>query len=104
MEIRQIILTYHAPAFQGHWTSLEPTRISRPPRTSFQWSMVTMGPPISYHFEIKGLQNFPTSRTFNAPAEGVPLGILQRRSVMLTRTGHTRTRTKPTRTRTRTMT
>jgi len=34
--------------------------------------------PTSYPFPDKGqyLHNFPTARIFNAPAQGVPLGIL----------------------------
>ena len=47
------------PALQGHSRSLEPIRIDR----------------------LGNIAKFPQPRTFNAPVDGVPIGILQRRWV-----------------------
>ena len=61
--------------FQGHSRSLKPTRIDR--ISDFLIVFYSNYGPISYRFRDKGLRaNVSYPRTFNAPADGVPLGIL----------------------------
>jgi len=82
--IKEIRLKNLTPlAFQGHSRSSETTRTDPPPMTSHQRSVATMGLSCTVS-EINGdyspcSQIFPTVGVFDAPADGVPLGILYRR-------------------------
>jgi len=83
MEIRQNILTPRVPPFkvtQGHWNRhwLIGFLIDRLLMTSCYCSIITMALSRTV-YDIDGdfgrkSQIFPTTRVFNAPAEGVPTG------------------------------
>jgi len=65
-------------AFQGHSSSLEPTRIDPPPMTSYLGSIATTG--LSYRFRDKQryrskIANFPTTVYFAPPLKGFRLEL-----------------------------